>query len=195
MSIQTVGVRINLVGSEPIIWRRVKVPVWMKLDQLHEIIQIAFDWESYHLWEFRIKGNVYQMISEYYEDDWREPAWGDRYIAEDFELMHFIRLGIRKFRYVYDFGDDWVHDISLGVVRKSNAADDYPILLGGERCAPPEDVGSIYGFEEFTVAALDLEHEEHNDVLRWYGKAVFEPDWFDWEGITRKFERIRVPRD
>ena len=195
MSIQTVGVRINLVGYEPKIWRRVQVPVWTKLDQLHEIIQIAFDWEDYHLWEFRIKGNVFQMYSEYYEDDLWRFEWENCYLAEDFELMYFIKLGIRKFRYVYDFGDDWVHDISLGVVRKSNAADDYPILLGGECCAPPEDVGGIYGFEDFAIAALNEEHEEHNEALQWYGRGKFDPDWFDWEGIARKFERIRTPCD
>ena len=46
--------RIDLIDSDPPIWREIEVPVAMTLKQLHGIIQAAMDWEDAHLWEFTL---------------------------------------------------------------------------------------------------------------------------------------------
>ena len=50
--IATLG--IDLIDSDPAIWREIEVPVAMTLKQLHGIIQAAMDWEDAHLWEFTL---------------------------------------------------------------------------------------------------------------------------------------------
>jgi hypothetical protein len=45
--------RIELEEVRPRVWRRVEVPVTIRLDRLHRVIQAAMGWENSHLWEFR----------------------------------------------------------------------------------------------------------------------------------------------
>ena len=47
-------VRIELADSESLIWREVEVPSSISLKTLHAVIQAAFGWENYHLWEFSL---------------------------------------------------------------------------------------------------------------------------------------------
>ena len=70
MSKQVVGVRIELRDIKPKIWRRVVVPVTTTLEMLHQLIQVAFGWWNYHMWEFRIQGNSFmepEIIDEYFK--------------------------------------------------------------------------------------------------------------------------------
>jgi len=46
--------RIDLLDSDPPIWREVEVPTAITLRQLHAIVQAAMEWEDAHLWEFTI---------------------------------------------------------------------------------------------------------------------------------------------
>ena len=48
------SVRIELVGSEPLIWRQVEVPTSITLKGLHDVVQVALGWFDYHLWQFTI---------------------------------------------------------------------------------------------------------------------------------------------
>jgi hypothetical protein len=65
---------------------------------------------------------------------------------------------------VYDFGDNWCHEVMLEKVIPVNAVVRTPICLEGARRCPPEDVGGVSGFEEFLKAAFDPRHE-HFEML------------------------------
>ena len=60
--------RIELDEVEPRVFRRVEVPVDIRLDRLHLVIQAAMGWENYHLWEFR-RGDAAWGIPD--------PSWSD----------------------------------------------------------------------------------------------------------------------
>jgi hypothetical protein len=47
-------VRIELRGSDPVIWRQLEVPISITLKGLHDIVQAAMGWCDYHLWEFTL---------------------------------------------------------------------------------------------------------------------------------------------
>lgn len=188
MSKQVVGVRIELKYIEPKIWRRVVVPVTTTLEMLHEIIQVAFGWGNCHLWEFEIKGNSYmapEVLNELFEFE-------EFYDTSDYDLKQVIYRGIKRFRYVYDFGDDWVHDVILGVVRIADAPVNHPVLVGGARCCPPEDVGGVYGYMDFVDASLNPSHEEHEELVEWHG-GVFDPEAFHKEHVRKALKSIRIP--
>jgi len=53
--------RIDLIDSDPPIWREIEVPVAMTLKQLHGIIQAAMDWEDAHLWEFHSRSRAHRQ--------------------------------------------------------------------------------------------------------------------------------------
>ena len=47
--------KITLKGSKPPIWRRVVVPGDMRLNRLHDVIQIAMGWTDSHLHQFVVE--------------------------------------------------------------------------------------------------------------------------------------------
>ena len=89
---------------------------------------------------------------------------GFRYVKEA-GLSEYIPK-YRKFRYRYDFGDNW--EIYIDVEEIIEDYDkNYPLCIDGEGNAPPEDVGGKWGYEDFLKIINDEEHQEHNDMLAW----------------------------
>jgi hypothetical protein len=54
--------RLVLAGISPIIWRRLLVSSETTIAQLHQYIQICFDWRGEHLHRFRIHGVTALLI-------------------------------------------------------------------------------------------------------------------------------------
>jgi len=50
---------------------------------------------------------------------------------------------------VYDFGDDWEHDLLLEAILQPDPNIPYPRCIAGERNCPPEDVGGSGGYENY----------------------------------------------
>lgn len=171
-------IRIELEGTRPLVWRELDVPLSTTLATLHDLIQVVMRWQDYHLHEFMVGEKVYGVPDP-------EDAFDDRkvYHEKNIRLGTVIERGVRRFLYVYDFGDNWQHRISVEDLRQGAADIEYPYFVAGARRAPPEDVGSISGFEEFLEAMAAPEHEDHDRMLEWYGKP-FDPDDID-ERIVR----------
>ena len=146
--------RIELQEIEPKVVRRVDVPLSSTLLALHRIIQITFDWWDYHLFEFLVGDRRYgEPMADADPDDRRV------YRAAGIRLRTLVDGGIDTFLYVYDFGDDWRHDIVIESVGDGETDVEYPTFVAGERRAPLEDVGGVPGFMEFLEAVLDPLHE------------------------------------
>ena len=153
------------------------MPLTTHLLTLHDIIQIAVGWTDSHLFQFIIGNRNYGVPSE--EDEF----WGFKlYRAEGLRLRTLVARGVERFVYVYDFGDDWRHDIVIERIADGKPSIDYPAFVDGKRRCPPEDVGGIPGFMQFLEAARDPMHSEHRDMIRWYGKP-FDPFDIDERGI------------
>jgi hypothetical protein len=84
--------------------------------------------------------------------------------------------------YIYDYGDDWQHEVLLEKTSIRRNGVTYPCCTVGARCCPPEDVGGIYGFAHFLEAIQDPEHDEHEDMLEWVGE--FDAKAFDLDAIN-----------
>jgi hypothetical protein len=48
--------------------------------------------------------------------------------------------------YLYDFGDDWSHEVLLEAIVPREAKLKYPRCLAGARVCPPEDCGDPHGY-------------------------------------------------
>ena len=160
-------IRIELQDLEPKIWRRVDMPVSSTLMALHLVIQAALGWTNSHLFEFVAGGRHY---GEPHPD---LASLGFRiYHAKNIRLRTLLERGVKRFTYVYDFGDDWRHDVIVEDVREGVANVEYPASVSGEGRCPPEDVGSTWGFLDFLEAVLDPTHKDHARLLAWYGKTL-----------------------
>jgi hypothetical protein len=172
--------RLSLEGIHPEVWRRVQVPADFTLAQLHRVIQTVMDWQDYHLHEFRVTGRTYGDLES------QEEVPGN-----DERTVRLRDLGISRgdhIQYVYDFGDDWQHLLELEDVVLSDTDNVAPLCLGGERSAPPEDVGGIPGYEDFLEAMADPSHEEHHNMKSWVGRP-FDPAHFSTLEVNKRLRR------
>ena len=169
-------------------WRSVDVPLSSTLLALHNVIQVAFGWTNSHLFAFEVADRIY--AEPLLDDD----AFGQRvYRADGIRMKSLVERQVERFVYVYDFGDDWRHAISIEACRDGEADVDYPAFVDGERCGPPEDVGGVGGFTEFLEAVLDPLHEEHGETVTWYGKP-FDPHDIDESRIRQVLSSLAARR-
>ena len=154
-------VRIELVDSDPLIWRQVEVPTSITLKVLHDVIQIVMGWLDYHLLEFTIGGRKYGLPAD---EDWgAEP----RLEAGKVRLRDVLTPRRTVIDYLYDFGDSWEHRLTVTDVRAGQPGVSYPRYVGGERNAPPEDCGGIPGFYSMLDALADPRHPDHPHIKEW----------------------------
>lgn len=85
--------------------------------------------------------------------------------------------------YTYDFGDSWVHTVTLKEVVERDPDMSYPRCAGGQRACPPEDCGGPWGYQEFLEAIRNPHHDEHHRMLEWAGGS-FDPEAFDSQDIS-----------
>lgn len=178
--------RIILADTEPGVWRRVDVPLAASLKMLHDIIQAAMGWEGYHLWMFEAEERRYRLP---------DPEWPDQELtaAKNIKLGTLIERGIRELTYTYDMGDNWEHRVAVEAVRPGDPDIKYPRFIDGTRRCPPEDVGGIPGYENFLDAMADPNHNEHDEVLEWYG-GTYDPDNIDDLITKRRIAAIAIRR-
>jgi hypothetical protein len=97
-------------------------------------------------------------------------------------ISHYFKSDNDKAEYVYDYGDDWVHEVKLEKILPSIDDIQYPICIAGKRECPPEDCGGPPGYEEFLEAIMDPKHERHEELLDWVG-GEFDPEYFNKDEI------------
>lgn len=154
--------KIKLRGTiKPPVWRRVLVPAHFTFSGLHAVIQESFGWWNEHLYCFGDTPYSRSLsIAEPREDDWSLPD----YNARTFTLGEFFGEGngAQKLCYVYDFGDDWTHDIALEKVIAEPSS--HATCVTGKGACPEEDSGGIWDYEEMKqsgeIDAYDFDVEE-----------------------------------
>ncbi|MEQ8676701.1 MAG: plasmid pRiA4b ORF-3 family protein [Aggregatilineales bacterium] len=178
--------KITLHHSKPPIWRRMLVSGDTKLEQLHMIIQIAMGWWNAHLHQFIIDRIYYAADLGEFGLDFED--WGGRKLREDnFVLSDLIKTEKKKFRYEYDFGDSWYHDILVEKILPPDPNQKLPVCIKGKRACPPEDVGGIYSYDFFLEAFKDPNHPAHEDYIQWVGED-FDPEAFDLDAINKTLQ-------
>lgn len=197
--------------TKPPVWRRVVVPSETTFHMFHYIIQLAFGWENSHLYSFSPKGygsHPWIEVSDGDYDDDDDDDFDDdddddydyddddddddeRKTAKEIKLSDIFDEKGQTFIYIYDFGDDWKHKITLEEIDKTNISP-LPKLIDGKGACPPEDCGGVWGYEDLKEALSDKDHPEHRDMKEWfYGDAddetIWDPNEFDLEGMQQDF--------
>ena len=179
-------VRIELTDSEPLIWREVEVPISLSLKTLHAVIQAAFGWENYHLWEFSLGKRRYGAPSK---EDFRLEPLVD---ASKVRLADLLGPRRTKIDYLYDFGDGWEHRLTVSNVRAGDPDRSYPRYVGGERNGPPEDCGGLPGFYAKLETATDPDDPDHEEIKEWLGD--YDEETIDEARIKRALGRIATQK-
>ena len=179
--------RVHIADSRPKIWRKLSVPGDYTLGDLHGILQIAFGWANDHMHSFTVNSTEYGMPG------------GDMGFDDDFDIagedtVCLSQLGLlpkHKFSYLYDFGDSWLHEITVSKVIPAGPEDGElarPRCLQGERAGPLENSGGIWGYERMLEVLKTPSHEEYEDIHEWAGD--FDPEAVDLEKINARLEQF-----
>jgi hypothetical protein len=181
-------IRVSLRGTSPEIWRRLDVPLSTSLLSLHHIIQIAMGWKDTHVFRFDHAGKRYGI-----PDPNATTSMPPVIHAKSVRLSTLLNRGQERFDYLYDFGDNWRHDIVVEGRRDGEADINYPALVDGAGRCPPEDVGGTSGFEVFLEAMAEPDHPEHHRLKQWYGKP-FNPSDINERKVRLVLEGIAARR-
>ena len=165
--------RITLLDVTPAIWRRVQV-IDCSLDEFHEHIQTSMGWTNSHLHQFEI-GDVCYGDAELLEDAFDPVNDEDSRMVKLSELLLERRKGFR-FRYVYDFGDHWLHKIEFEGMVAAESNVEYPICMDGARASPPEDCGGAPGYDHLLEVLASVKHPEYHHLREW--ASGFDPEEF-----------------
>jgi hypothetical protein len=89
-----------------------------------------------------------------------------------------------RFRYLYDFGDDWEHSIVLEKILSSD--DESTRCLAGKRNCPPEDCGGPDQYMDVLTVRKNPRHprrKEMSELLAWFNPE-FNPERFNLKEVN-----------
>lgn len=170
--------KVVLDDVEPLVMRRLEVPLSLRLDRLHQVLQVAMGWTDSHLYEFRIRGIGFGVA---------DPEWGDGDGPLDARKATLVNVigdtGAKSFKYLYDFGDGWEHSVTIERIVPASIGLDYPRLLDASGACPPEDIGGPWGYQEARDALADPNHERHTEMAEWWDATRLDPTIIDIPAI------------
>ena len=168
--------KITLDDVKPLVQRRVEVPLAIRLDRLHLVLQAAMGWSNSHLYEIRARDVGWGMP---------DPDFGEGPLdATKARLIDVLEdAGVKTVKYLYDFGDGWEHTVKVERVTDAVPGLTYPRLVDAVGRCPPEDVGGSWGYDEFLDALADPAHENHAEMKDWIGEE-FDPAAVNVEALA-----------
>ena len=182
--------KITLRRSKPPIWRRVVVRADMRLDRLHQVIQIAMGWTNSHLHQFSAGSGF--ALTFYGTPDPECAGMGSQTLNEKrYTIADLAPAARRKFGYEYDFGDSWEHQVAVEKVLPPDAAFKHPVCLAGANACPPEDCGGIWGYYDLIAILADPKHPEHEERKEWMGGEI-DPAAFDLDQVNIWLKELKA---
>lgn len=178
--------------TKPPVWRCVLVPANISFDQLHSVIQIVFGWENDHLYAFSPKG--YSSSPQIEIPQPKSPLGdisGKSLNAYNTKLYNVFTKEKQTYTYIYDFGDDWVHLITLEKIENKEVPT-YQLLDGKGAC-PPEDCGGPWGYQRLKEVLADSKNPEYEDMCDWLyleSGSEFDPTVFDLENKQNRLSKL-----
>ncbi|WP_331756260.1 plasmid pRiA4b ORF-3 family protein (plasmid) [Streptomyces sp. NBC_01590] len=161
--------KVWMPDIEPMVWRRVHVYSHTPLFGLHAVIQAAMGWDDAHLWSFSAQGEQYGHNEQ--------PA--EAYTVA--QVMPEVGSGAG---YMYDFGDLWVHHLTVEKIHRPAPNTVYPRCSAGRRACPPEDCGGPSGYYR-TLHAIKARKGPRYRELREWGLHKYNPAFFDRDEVNR----------
>ena len=157
-------VRVDLSGAKPPLWRRLELASGLFLDEVHEILQVAFGWTDSHLHQFGSGSRYHGPETEHYLCPYQVEEGEPGVPEEEVRLDEVLADPGDTLCYLYDFGDNWEHVIRLEAVAPWDDTAPAAACLDGRRDGPPEDCGGLGGYELIS-AAIDPLNPDHSDAV------------------------------
>jgi len=98
--------KVTLDDVKPPVQRRVEVPLAIRLNRLHLVLQAAMGWTGSHLYEIRAWDVGWGLPDPDFDEgplDARKARLVD--VLED--------AGVKTIKYLYNYGDGWEHTVKI----------------------------------------------------------------------------------
>ena len=184
-------IHMQLDEIQPAIYRDILVDPEISLPQLHHLIQTAFGWDDMHIHGFALPVNresFYRVPAERCYNPVNPFGWDDEEPTqdeEDFKLKDLLQKPKSKLLYMYDFGDDWGHTLTLRNIVETDLP--LPHLLKAEHGSPPEDCGGPSSYVYWFEIWHDKKHPEHAEALQILGKQT--PGLLNLEKLQKAIQK------
>ena len=171
--------RIELEGSEPLIWRELEVPSSLSLCSLAQAILLAMGWDEDHLHQFIGKGRDCYSTSVNDPGDslFSRSKDGNRY-----SISHLLQKKGDKVKFEYDYGDSWYHTVKLKAIADYTDDETKEVrLTDGANACPPDDCGGIYRYNYLMELIRNKpQSKELSEFYEWMG-SKWDAEYFPME--------------
>ena len=185
-------IKVSIRDTHPPVWRRLQIPAGITFHELNAIIQIAFGWCGYHLYEFEVGATLHEQGKligiPYEDDDWfGQETIDSRKTKIDNYFQEFKRM-----KYTYDFGDNWIHDITIEKIVETDTKLKNPICIKAKMADLPEDCGGPWGYQELLEILDNPKNKRYKEMKDWVENGYFtwteDRTYVDLEEINVRLE-------
>jgi hypothetical protein len=152
--VRAFDLQLELSHVTPRVWRIIRVPANLRLDDLHHAIQAVMGWDDFHPHVFEIGDKEYgprpEDLDDDADDEFRETsAWAGE--GKELSVGQALRDAGSRFTYIYDFADDW--RVQVSATGEADVADDAAVIcVAGEHAGPQLESRDL---DPFTVDAAN----------------------------------------
>jgi hypothetical protein len=171
---------IEIDDVTPRVVRVVEVPMEIRLDDLHFVLQIAIGWQNGHPFEFRAG----------------DQTWGERGHDSDEQLVPAERATLADilsrgstFAYDHVLGEDWQHTVTLISRGAAQSNTRYPNLVSAEGRCPPADIGGPIGYETYLRIIADPSSANYEDMIA-FDAPDFDPHVVDTSALRKNLSEL-----
>lgn len=191
---KTLTLRVQMHDvTKPPMWRELKVPADFTFLQLHKAIQGACGLEECHLWQFQRKPYDPELQIGVPSDRKNPYGMGLEDCTHDARktgITAFLAEKGQKLVYVYDFGDDWIFNVSVTGIGPRDG-DTAVCTRWKSDLQPIEDTGGIWSYldlrqawsERATLTKRQKEeladrfgYDSFDDLMDLVTEAIFDPE-------------------
>lgn len=188
---------LQLEGAHVPITRDFVVPEDISLSQLHEVIQAVMGWTDDHMHQFNTRDQRVPAHSPVGDFDGDEHD-GEKAIC----LSEMLHDGCKKLIYEYDFGDSWTHRLTVRSFAYKKPVPHLIHCLKAVGACPPENVGGVWGYEQFCDDVHDPKNRSNGDLPDWVSGIAGTPEADKWpdrvsvDDINAKLHKMKyVPTE
>jgi Plasmid pRiA4b ORF-3-like protein len=123
--------------ANPVMSRQIEIQGTNTLQELHKIIFKAFDRSDEHMYEFQLGGK--EPGDPKAQRYTLKSASGKKAGEVSTTTISELALAIDDhFAYLFDFGDEWWHQVDVMAINQPNPQDKYPKITQREGASPPQ---------------------------------------------------------
>lgn len=179
--------------KKPPMWREIKVPANFTFLQLHQAIQAVTGFMDYHLWQFQRQpyNPDLQIGIPQNDNDMGLEEWTDD--ASETGLTAYLAKKGDKLVYIYDFGDDWIFDVSVVEIGRRDGDTAEMTRWKGD-LQPVEDSGGVWSYlqlrdglsqsgslkpKQKSELARDLGFDSYADLIDLAEEHMIDPEFIN----------------